>query len=102
MPVASGRPSCFYIHFKLNKYLCFGVLQPLAVDWSVTRHRENLLRAEKSRIGRIYHSQQIEQNRKISRLCSDFNNKITKKISSAHKIEENMTENFNVHRKITR
>ena len=52
----------------------------------VTRHRENLLQAENSR---IYHSQQIEQNRKISCSCSDFNNKITKKVSSAHKIKFN-------------
>ena len=45
------------------------------------KHRENLLQAENSRINRIYHSQQIEQNRKISCLCSDFNKKITKKKS---------------------
>ena len=30
------------------------------------RHRENLLQAENSRVGRIYHSQQIEKNTKIS------------------------------------
>ena len=44
------------------------------------RQHENLLR-ENSRIGRIYRSQQAEQNGKISCLCSDFKTKITKKRS---------------------
>ena len=56
------------------------------------RHRENLLRAENSRIGRIYHSQQIEKNGKVS--C--FHNKITKKVPSAQKMIENVTENFDI------
>ena len=43
------------------------------------RHRENLLWAKKSRISRIYHSDQIKQNGKISWLCSDFNGIIKKK-----------------------
>ena len=43
------------------------------------RHRENLLQAENNRSATFYHSQQIEQNRKISSLCSDFNNQKPKK-----------------------
>ena len=66
------------------------------------RHRENLLRAENNRIGRIYHSLQIVQNGKIFCLWSDFHNKITKKVSSAHKVKENVTESFHVHRNTTK
>ena len=43
------------------------------------RHRENLPQAENNRSATFYHSQQIEQNRKISRLRSDFNNQKPKK-----------------------
>ena len=43
------------------------------------RHRENLLQAENNRTATFYHSQQIEQNRKNSCLCSDFDNQKLKK-----------------------
>ena len=63
------------------------------------RHRENLQRAENS--STIYHSHQIEQNGKISCLCSD-SQKITKKVSCFHKMKKNATENYDVHRNTTR
>ena len=50
---------------------------------------------ENSRTGRIYHSQQIEQNGKMSCLFSDFLNK-TKKALFAHKMKENLNENFDI------
>ena len=66
-----------------------------ATIYNRIRHRENLQRAENSRIGRIYHSQQVGQNGKMSCLCSDFRDK-TKKVPSAHKKKENVTENFDI------
>ena len=57
---------------------------------------------ESHRLFRVYHSQQIEQNGTISCLCSHFHNRITKKVSFTHKMKENVTENFDVHRNTTR
>ena len=45
---------------------CTLVVVAKASTGGESRHRENLLRAETSRIGRIYHSQQIEKKGKIS------------------------------------
>ena len=60
-----------------------------------SRQHENLLSAENSRIGRIYHSERIKQNGKKFCLFSDFN-EIAKKVASAHKMKEHVTENFDV------
>ena len=65
------------------------------------RHHENLLRAEINRISRIYSSEQLEQNEKISCSFSDFKERI-KKISSAHKTKEHVAENFDAHNYYTK
>ena len=66
------------------------------------RHRENLLQAENNRSATFYHSQQIEQNRKISCLCSDFNIQKPKKSRLPIKKKKNVTDNPDVHRTTTR
>ena len=61
-----------------------------------SRHSETLLQIENSRLCRIYHSEQIEQNGKISCLWFDFDEAI-KKVSSANTMKEHVTENLDVH-----